>query len=413
MKEERIAGIPLFASLSGDEVRHLTATLQEQELPEHVILFQEGEVQDQVYILLEGQVEVIKALGETGERLLGVRGIGTVFGEMSLFNPEGRRSATVRSRTPVRLLEIPRPEFEGLLSRHPALAVELLRIQSARLEASENATILDLLEKNQQLAHAYQELQAAQEQIIEKEILERELELARQMQRSLLPRRLPQAPGVQFGARMVPARAVGGDFYDFYPLRNGRLGIVAGDVSDKGMAAALFMSLSTSLIRAEASRSSSAARALLNVNKHLIHMDVSTMFVTVLYGVLDYETCELRYVRAGHPPPLVLNGQCRVVEVPFEAGQPLGIFGRPLLDEQSVTLPAGGMLLLYSDGLTEAADMQGQEFGLVRALEVIQAYPRASAQEICDCLWERLVEYSRPLPQQDDVTLLCLKSVQP
>lgn len=147
MKEEGIAGIPLFASLSRDEIRHLAATLHERELPEQEILFEEGEVNDQVFILLEGEVEIIKVFGKTGERLLGVRGAGTIFGEMSLFNPEGRRTATVRSRTPLRMLEIPRAEFEVLLSRHPALTLELLRIQSARLEASENATIMDLLEK--------------------------------------------------------------------------------------------------------------------------------------------------------------------------------------------------------------------------------------------------------------------------
>jgi sigma-B regulation protein RsbU (phosphoserine phosphatase) len=212
---------------------------------------------------------------------------------------------------------------------------------------------------------------------------------------------------------MVPARAVGGDFYDFHPQRDGRLGIVAGDVSDKGMAAALFMSLSTSLIRAEAVRFSSTVRALLTVNKLLIEMDVSSMFVTVFYGVLDFETRELHYVRAGHPPPVVLDGQCRVLDIPFKAGQPLGIFDRPLLDEQSIPVPPGGTVLIYSDGLTEAADSQGKEFGLERALEVIRAHPEASAQDICDRLWECLLEYTHPSPQQDDVTLLCLKNVEP
>jgi sigma-B regulation protein RsbU (phosphoserine phosphatase) len=142
-------------------------------------------------------------------------------------------------------------------------------------------------------------------------------------------------------------------------------------------------------------------------------MDVSSMFVTVFFGKLNSDTRELHYVRAGHPPPLVLDRYCRTVDVPFKAGQPLGIFKRPLLDEQSISLPPGGTVLLYSDGLTEAAGPQGQEFGVERTLKVIQAYPKASAQQICDRLWEQMVEYSHPFSQQDDVTLLCLKSIAP
>jgi serine phosphatase RsbU (regulator of sigma subunit) len=340
-----------------------------------------------------------------------VREPGAIVGEMSLFNPQGRRTASIRARTALRLIEIPRPEFEELLRRHPALSIELLRILSSRLEASENATILDLLEKNRQLAQAYQELKAAQAQIIEKEKLERELELARQIQRSVLPKIFPHFPGIQFGASIVPARAVGGDFYDFIPMRSGRIGIVVGDVSGKGVPASLFMSMTYSLIRAEAARTASASRALRAVNRHLVEMDVSSMFVTLFYGVLECSTREFSYVRAGHPPPLIFDGKGQAVEVPFKPGQPLGIFKQPLLDEQKITIPRVGLLLVYSDGLTEAFDAQGREFGTEGAQEVIHSHMDKTAQEICDRLWECVIDYSGSYGQQDDVTLLCLKSV--
>src|SRR5207302_6921336 len=136
-------------------------------------------------------------------------------------------------------------------------------------EEAENRTIRDLQEKNLQLTQAYERLKLAQAQLIEKEKIEKELEVARGIQESMVPRKLPQLPGFDFGARMLPARAVGGDFFDFIPLNDGALGIVIGDVSDKGVPAALFMALTSNLLRAEAQRGSSVSDALLHVHRQL------------------------------------------------------------------------------------------------------------------------------------------------
>ncbi len=221
-------------------------------------------------------------------------------------------------------------------------------------------------EKNRQLETAYLALQNAQAQIIEKERLERELQLAHDLQQSMLPRELPVAAGYDFGAIMTPAQAVGGDFYDFIELGNGKIGIVVADVSDKGMSAALFMALTRSLIRAEASRGVPPTEALRRVNYHLLDMNETGMFVTVLYGILDTANGEFLYARAGHELPLVYDRTGAAVAVPVGRGQPLALLPDPALDEQRIVIPQGGRLVLNSDGVTDAIDRRQEPFGVAR-----------------------------------------------
>jgi sigma-B regulation protein RsbU (phosphoserine phosphatase) len=277
--------IPLFNTLPRNEIDRLAENLRLIEIPEDSLIFREGGQDDFFFILMEGQVGIIKALGTEGERLLAIREEGAMLGEMSFFLHEERHSASVISRTHLWLLEMTRRDFDDLLHRFPELAYELVRLLSERLDESENITIQDLLEKNLQLTRAYQELQLAQAQIIEKEKLEHELEIARQIQTSFLPNTMPRHPRLDFGALMIPARAVGGDFYDLIPLKGGRFGLVVGDVSDKGVPAALFMALTYSLLRVEAMKSGSLENILHQVNRYLVDLNVSNMFVTVLFGI--------------------------------------------------------------------------------------------------------------------------------
>ena len=242
--------MPLFASLPESELEHLAATLKRVEVASGVVLFNEGEHGDHFYLVLDGEIEVIKANGTIDERLLAVRGPGQFVGEMSLLNPDGLRTATIRTRGTTNVLEMTRSDFDEMLRRHPTLAYDIARVLSMLLSQSNDATIRDLRAKNEELETAYRALQEAQAQIIEKERLERELQLAREIQESILPRQVPQLDGFDFGVRLEPALTVGGDFFDFVPLDGERLAIVAGDVSGKGMPAAIFMALTRSLLRA-------------------------------------------------------------------------------------------------------------------------------------------------------------------
>lgn len=407
-----IGSIPLFASLHSDEVEHLARSLRLRTIPEQTLLLREGGMGDRLYILLEGQVEIIKALGADAERLLGVEGAGSVIGEMSLFSGHGQHTASVRARTPLRVLEISRAEFDALLSRQPALAHAMARTLSGRLDESENQTIRDLLEKNLQLRQAYDELKAAQAQLIEKERLEAELDVARSIQRSILPRTKPRLLGFDVGVLMEPMRSVGGDLYDFIPLGDNRLGIVVGDVSGHGVPAAIFMALAYSLLHAEARRASSPGEALRNLNDHLLGMNQSSMFVTVLYGILNGDTREFEYARAGHELPVLLKAQGEVAELPCGSGQMLGLFPNPRLDEQKVILSPGSLLLLYTDGVNEAMDREGRQFGLDGLLAVLRTSSptRSTAQDTCNAAFAAVRAHSNAEAQQDDVLLVAVKA---
>ena len=199
MKEQRIRDIPLFVDLPSSEIEYLAETLQAREVREGTVLIEEDRREGDLFILLDGEVEIIKALGTGDERLLAVREASTFLGEMSFFSEDGRHTASVRAKTPLEVMEMSRDDFDALLNRNPPMAYGLVRTLSQRLDESEDLTIEDLRRKNRELLRAYKELEAAQEQIIEKERMEQELEVARDIQMSILPRELPQLPCFDFG----------------------------------------------------------------------------------------------------------------------------------------------------------------------------------------------------------------------
>lgn len=412
MLEQLISRLQLFASLPAGELNYLASTLHVSEHTTHAMLFDEGQHDDFCYILIEGQVDILKAMGTPDERALGERGPVSFLGEMSFFNENGIHTASVRARTPLRLLRMTHADFDGLLQRQPKLAYELARTISTRLNESENQTVRDLQDKNRELTEAYHQLQEAHRQIVEKEKLEHELTVGRQIQRSILPAVLPSIRGLDLGAIMVPTYFVAGDLYDFIPLNGNKLGIVVGDVSDKGVAAAIFMALTYSLIRAEAARATDPGDVLLAVNRLLMNMNSAGMFVTVLYGILDIDTRQLRYARAGQDLPLVLDHDGQEIELPFSQGQPLGLFDDPVLDIQRIILPAGGTLLVFTDGITEASTPQREYFGLDGLRKVIRAervQRGANAQELCQAVYEAVRAFSGDGLQQDDVTLIAVR----
>jgi sigma-B regulation protein RsbU (phosphoserine phosphatase) len=410
--ESSVREVPLFAGLHSVEIGFLASLLHEVEFPAGALLFQEGDPGDCFCIILEGEAEVTKALGTPDELLLAVRRAGEFFGEMSLLEPDGCRTASVRARTPLRLLKMSRTDFDQLMHHRPAIACEMTRVLSLRLNESHISTIAELREKNRELAQAYEELKAAQAEIIEKKSLERELETARWIQQSILPHTLPRIPGFDLGAFLMPARAVGGDLFDFIPLGSQRVGVVIGDVSDKGVPAAIFMALTYSLLRAEAVRWSSPARVLQATNHHLLAMNEAGMFVTVLYGVLDCRRRSFLYARAGHELPLHFDPQGNVVACERGAGQPLGLFDAPDMEERSITLEPGAIVLMYTDGAIDLTDAQGKRFGRERLWAAAHSSRSGSAQALCDRVWATLSECCGTRDQADDIALVAIQAVE-
>jgi len=408
--EISLQNIPLFSAFPETEIAFLSSTLRQIEVPAGAVLFQEGEIGDRLFVIMEGEIEIGRWLGAQEELLLGVLHAGNHFGEVSLLERDGRRTAWARARVFSTLLEMTRADFDLLLHRQPMMAAEMLRDLSARLFGTQEQNLIKLRQANQKLSDLLQELQNAQAQLVEKEKLERELQVAHLIQASLLPSHLPRMRGVDFAARMIPARAVGGDLFDFISFDRDTIGILVGDVSDKGVPAAIFMALTRSLLRAEASRHASPSRVLRRVNRHLLSMNETGMFVTLLYGILDRKSLEFRYCRAGHEIPTVFDLDGEMTRPQIHKGQMLGILDDPLLDEGSLTIPKGGLLLLYTDGLTDATAPNGEFFGIAGVRQAMQRAVGQTAETVCDVLVQAIHDFQGSLAQFDDLTLAAVHS---
>jgi serine phosphatase RsbU (regulator of sigma subunit) len=409
MKElaQFLSGVPLFASMTDATLQRIVADPKIVEVPSKTILLKEGDSGEHFYVILEGHVEAFKRLGTEDEQFLSVRGPGEFVGEISLLHRGVKRTASVITREASKLLKLTKADFDDLLTHEPMMAYEMVRVLTRSLNASNETHIRDLQEKNRELKEAFDALKAAQAQIIEKEKLERELQLAGDIQMSILPQTLPQVEGFDFGAKLVPARAVAGDMYDFIPLSRNKVGIVVGDVTDKGVPAAIVMAQTQALLRAEAYSASSPLDALHGVNQHLLEINSSGLPVTAIFGVLDGKTHEFRYARAGHELPLICTaGDVSVAEK--SVGQPLGYFEEPLIDENTITLPPGGTFLLYTDGVTEGLD----ELDLSAMEESLMAEgglcSGKEAQALCDHVLEVTTTRQKDHPLLDDVTLVAV-----
>lgn len=242
---------------------------------------------------------------------------------------------------------------------------------------------------------------------IEKGRLERELQMARDLQRSLLPQTAPRVPGWQFIARWQPARQVAGDFYDFIPAGD-KLGFIIADVSDKGMAAALFMALSRSILRASLSQAS-PLDGIIQANRLICADAVNGMFVTLFYGLLDPATGDLTYVNAGHDPPLLYQAATDQWHTLMPTGPVLGIDEGLLYEQRAIRLAPNDFLLLYTDGVTDALNSQGQEFGRARLRQIALAERRAPADTLVGTLEQTLYDFVGGSDPFDDITLLLVK----
>src|SRR3954467_1558633 len=235
---------------------------------------------------------------------------------------------------------------------------------------------------------------------------EQELEVARLIQQHFLPKELPDLPGWQIAAYYRPAREVGGDFYDVIPLSDGRVGFVVGDVTDKGVPAALVMSATRSVLRAPAQRLIEPGVVLERVNEHLCPDMPEKMFVTCLYGVLDPSSGHLRFANAGHDLPYVKTAD-GVIELRAR-GMPLGLMPAMEYEEKEAVLAPGDSVLLHSDGVVEAHDPERDMFGFPRLKETMADAP--GGQELIDRVLRDLEAFTGPAAEQeDDITMVTLQ----
>jgi sigma-B regulation protein RsbU (phosphoserine phosphatase) len=246
---------------------------------------------------------------------------------------------------------------------------------------------------------------------VEKGRMERELQMAHEIQAGLLPGETPQVSGWEFVARWQPAREVAGDYYDFIPLDpgGGQLGLVIADVSDKGMPAALFMALTRSVVRASVGHASSSADGIAHANRLICADATGGMFVTLFYALLNPETGEMTYVNAGHNSPLLYRADQDQLTELTRTGMALGVMEDSSFEQRTVRLNAGDFVFLYTDGVTEAIDTQKREFGEERLQRVILDKRHAPAAEIVAGLEQALREFVGASSPLDDITIVAAK----
>jgi serine phosphatase RsbU (regulator of sigma subunit)/anti-sigma regulatory factor (Ser/Thr protein kinase) len=247
-----------------------------------------------------------------------------------------------------------------------------------------------------------------QAQAQERERLEQELRVARFIQQTLLPKELPMLPGWEVATHYQPAREVGGDFYDFLTLPDGRLGLIVGDVTDKGVPAALVMATTRSVLRGAIGQVVSPGRVLERANDLLCPDIPPNMFVTCLYAILDPQTGQLQYANAGHDLPYVRHAD-GVSEL-RATGMPLGLMPGMQYEEMSASLLPGELVLFYSDGLVEAHDAQRGMFSFPRLRSLVAEHPAGDGAALIRFLLAELERFTGAAwEQEDDITLVTLR----
>jgi predicted ester cyclase len=249
--------------------------------------------------------------------------------------------------------------------------------------------------------------QRLEQEMLERERVEQELKVARSIQQASLPREVPQLEGWQISPFYRPARQVGGDFYDFHPLSEGRLGLVVGDATGKGVPAALVMSTTCGMLRLAARNYSSPSEMLQGVNEALFPYIPANMFVTCFYAILDPKSGSLTYANAGHDLPYLRrrNGEAEELRA---RGMPLGLMPEMGYEEKETILEAGEVALFYSDGLVEAHDPKGEMFGFPSLRALVAEH--GEEQALVDFLMEEFYSFvGEGSEQEDDITLLTLR----
>jgi sigma-B regulation protein RsbU (phosphoserine phosphatase) len=398
----------VFRDLSQREVEELAAVTVARRYPVGSVVCREGEVEHVFYIIQEGQVAVTQRIVEGDEQTLGVHGPGTFFGEIALLE-DRPRSASVRTLVESCLLEITGEDFKQMVHRSPQVAVTVLRGVIRSLRETDRSTISELQAKNTELRQAYADLKAAQDQLVGQERIKRELEIAAEVQRSILPTEFPIIPGFEFAAWARPAREVGGDYYDLLQLDDDHFGLVMADVSGKSVHAALYMAVTRTLFLAVAAEYQSPRDAAFQIHDLLMDSSDSDMFVTAFYGIVNRKTREMRYVRAGHDMPIHFQSANRQLSLLKAPGRFLGSLDGLVLDEAAVQFSPGDALVCYSDGLTDAMSPGEEWYGLERLQASVARAGAESARVLAEAIIADVDAFRAGVSQPDDLTLLVMR----
>jgi phosphoserine phosphatase RsbU/P len=342
-------------------------------------IFSVGEVGFTMYFILSGRVHITTA----GNHLLDQLTAGQIFGEMALIDNQVR-SATATAITDTTLALISKNRFRELTQQSPTFAIDVMATMSARVRRF-------------------------MEEEVKRQRLEEELAIGRQIQLSLLPQEPPSRPGWQFAAAYHAARQVGGDLYDFIPDPDNPdlLYLVIADVTGKGVPAALFMAMCRAIIRAAAINGRPPANLLQRTNHLLMCEQRDWPFLTAFFASLNTQTGQLIFANGGHDRPYWVQADGGIQQL-VSRGMLLGAFPAIHLEEKRIVLAAGDMIILYTDGITEARQ-ENDLFGEARLETIIRANAGASARQMAQAILGTVTQFCDSASQVDDMTLVVIK----
>ncbi|HOW35084.1 MAG TPA: SpoIIE family protein phosphatase [Candidatus Omnitrophota bacterium] len=340
-------------------------------------LFKAGDKADRMFYIKKGAIKLV----EINKFIKS----GDVIGEMGIFSPFKVRTASALCEEDIEAYTMGRDEVIKFFAQDPALAIELMQLSIKRF---------------------MENLKAETEA---RERIESELRIAQEIQMSMLPSVFPQRKEFDIFAMMDPAKEVGGDLYDFFFVDDKHLCFVIGDVSGKGVPAALFMAISKALIKTEAKQGFSAAETLARVNNILYPDNQTCLFVTVFCVLLNIETGELQYCNAGHNPPLVIgkDGEVDFIKVP--GGFVVGVMENAKCENINNKLNPGDTIFLYTDGVTEAMNLERKMFSESGLKACIMQQKDKDIKEMIGKVREEVFAFANGAPQSDDITMLAVR----
>jgi sigma-B regulation protein RsbU (phosphoserine phosphatase) len=352
-----------------------------------------------------GTAMVLKSQKEPARVFLSDRD-SWVYREETIGDEERRKLATLQSELLLPLAV--RDKLLGFISLGPKRSEEPYTGSDVRLLKSVAAQTGLALE-NANL------LQTVADEVAKRERLNREVEIAREVQERLFPQKLPVIAGLDFAGHCRPALGVGGDYYDFLALPRGQLGVAIGDVSGKGIAAALMMASLQASLRGEATRApENLAAAVANVNRLVYEASSSNRYATFFYGQYDPAQGKFDFVNAGHNPPILFHRADGGTVTRLEpGGTVIGLIENVDYQQGSVWISPGDLLVAFTDGISEAMNLEDEEWGEDRLLESIRSCQAATAQELLESVFAAATEFAGAAPQHDDMTLVVLRSFAP
>ena len=416
-----------FRELSDDEITLLIEAGEARSFEPHAILMRQGDPSTCALLILSGEI-LITTDSAHGPIPVSTQRAPTLVGEMGAL-AQMPRTATVRAATPVTALWLGRAVLATVARSAPSMLFDVIARMGDRLRRVNGAVglythALAALERHEfdpslldelrhpipDLADFGQTFRRMAEQIILRRQRDDEMASAAVIQRALLPRvtEFVAETGLDVSAAMTPARDVGGDFFDLVPLADGRVAIGIGDVCGKGVPAALFMGITRTLIRINLRETPDLPGAIAKANAYLANNNAGEYFATLVYAAFEPASGAVEYCSCGHLPALIRRADGEV-EMLAAGALPIGLFDDMRMKVRQASLAPGDLLFLYTDGVTEAEDVAGREFGDERLRDLF-----AGGAADCAADWVRRIEdavreFSRGSPQFDDITCLALR----